>query len=420
MSFIFQSVFEIVREIFLLFHSMSAYLLLGFALAGFLKLLLPEKKLQAWLSRDNLASVVKAALIGAPLPICSCGVIPLSAHLRQSGVGRAATVSFLGSTPTSGVDSFFATYSMLGLPFALIRLMSSFIVGIFAGILSLIFNKEKQSPPIVFQGRLNQSGNESHSSVLAKIRGALQYGFFDLIGSVSKWILLGVTLGGVIAWALPPSFIEQFLGSLWLSYLIMLVIGTPIYVCSIGAIPIATALVMKGLSPGAALIFLIAGPATSMATIAFLWGQLGFKSLFLYILAIIIVSLGFGVGLDYGGAYFGYNATHMHTDLLPFYWNLFFTVVLGGLMFWNMIQTIFLRKRVSSEFNDGHKVMVIVPDMTCSQCQAKLEGAFSKNSQIKAARFNLEKKTIEIESELSASTIHDLIKAAGYSPQSKI
>ncbi len=281
---------------------MSPYLLLGFLAAGILNFLIPKDKIYKHFAGNNLKANFKAALFGVPLPICSCGVIPVAAYLRDKGAGKGATVSFLASTPTTGIDSIMATYSLLGPLFAIIRPVAALFAGIFGGTLTNITkNSHKPQKNLTSKGQSCSSCSTEKASspgIMAKIKNVFSYAFFDLVGDVGKWILLGILIGGLIGFLIPGDIIGKYLGTPLLAYPLMLLVSIPMYICATGSIPIAASLILKGMTPGAGLVFLIAGPATNVATLSFTGGKLGKKTLLMYLLSIVTTAVLFGLLLD--------------------------------------------------------------------------------------------------------------------------
>jgi len=296
---------DLLKEIWLISLQMSPYLLLGFAFAGVLKVLIPQSILLKHLSSNNISSVFKAAAIGVPLPLCSCGVIPVTSHLQKNGASKGATLSFLTSTPTTGIDSIMATYSLLGLPFTVIRILASFFIGILSGTIATIFDKTKKEEThnntAPCKNCCSSSIAEEQTTIptSSKIKEIFKYGFFELIEDSAGWLVIGLLTGGLISYFIPADFAQNYLGSPFLAYGLMLLIGLPMYVCATGTIPIASALIAKGMTPGAALVFLIAGPATNTATISFVASKLGKKSLIIYLGSIIFGAVLFGIILDF-------------------------------------------------------------------------------------------------------------------------
>ena len=244
------SIFEIILSTWRLFEKMAPYLLLGFFVAGLLRALLPEQMVVRHLSKKGFSSILKASLIGVPLPLCSCGVLPVATHLRKQGANNGAAVSFLVSTPSTGVDSLFASYALLGPIFAVIRPVYSLTAGVLAGLGTHSFGEYNE-----VQGGVKQKKLEDDQRFFQKFRGGMEYGFGNLIKDISKWLLIGVAIGGLINWGIPDGFAAQYLPRPILAYPAMILIGIPMYVCATGSIPIAAALVAKGISPRSGVCF---------------------------------------------------------------------------------------------------------------------------------------------------------------------
>ncbi|MDD4013995.1 MAG: SO_0444 family Cu/Zn efflux transporter [Candidatus Omnitrophica bacterium] len=309
-------IFGIVRESWTLLVRMAPYLLLGFGAAGVLHAFVDTAKITRHLGERSFTAVIKASLVGIPLPLCSCGVLPLAMSLKKEGASKGAVISFLISTPTTGVDSILATYSLLGWFFAAYRVLASFFTGVLAGVLANVFLGDEavgvlEPPKCKMCG--SGIGGEKHShSLLPKLKAAFEYAFVELIRDTGKWLIIGVLAGGAIAYFIPESFISTYMGSGLRSMLIMLAVGIPMYVCASASIPIAAVLMMKGLSPGAAFVFLLAGPATNAAGMALIGGQLGKKALAVYLFSITLCSLGFGYIMDLIGSVTGITFFSYH------------------------------------------------------------------------------------------------------------
>lgn len=283
-----------ILEIWQLVVAMSPYLLLGFVISGLLKVSVSENWLFKHLSGRKLSSVFKAGLIGTPLPLCSCSVIPVTAHFKRVGAGNGALLSFLTSAPTTSVTSMFATASLLSWPFAVLRVIAGFFIAVYAGVMGNLFVKDNYKNQDENPKCNCCSVNKQERSFISMLR----YAFIELVDDTGKWIMLGFILGGAISYFVPSYFVENYLGNPLISYSLMSVIGLPMYVCSTGSIPIVASLVLKGMSPGAGLVFLIAGPATNIATMSFVGGKLGKKTLLIYIFCLISGAVFFGAMLD--------------------------------------------------------------------------------------------------------------------------
>ena len=283
---------------------MSPYLLLGFFLAGLMHVFIPKALYSKYLSSNGIRSVIYAALLGIPLPLCSCGVIPTAMSLRKEGASKGATVSFLIATPQTGVDSIAATFSLMGLPFALIRPFVALFTALFGGLLVDKLDKEQPSVDTnnsasVSTATTTSSANASQQmSFVDKIKAALRYGFVDMMQDIGKWLVIGLLIAGLITVMVPDDFFQFFAGNSIMSILFVLVFSIPMYLCATGSIPIAVALMLKGLTPGAALVLLMAGPASNAASILVIGKVLGKKSMVLYLTSIVIGAVGFGLLID--------------------------------------------------------------------------------------------------------------------------
>ncbi|NQT23423.1 MAG: SO_0444 family Cu/Zn efflux transporter [Candidatus Omnitrophica bacterium] len=340
-----QIILGVIKEIYFLMNKMSVYLLFGFIFAGILHIFLKEGLISKHIGGNNLSSVVKASLFGIPLPLCSCGVLPAALALRKDGASKGAVLSFLISTPTTGVDSVLATYALLGGAFALYRVFASFVAGVFAGAFAnIIFKNEKPSVTPKENRKCAMCDSASHSevkhSILDKVKGVFSYAFGELLNSVGKWVILGIIIGGIISYFIPEEFVSRYLGSGILSMLIMLVIGIPMYVCSSGSIPIAAALMLKGMNPGAAFVFLLAGPATNSVALTVIAKEFGKKTVFIFLSAIIACSLLLGVLLNHLWKFFNINtiAYIAHKGMIPEWIQLSASIILLFFIILNAIK----------------------------------------------------------------------------------
>ncbi|MDD2717703.1 MAG: SO_0444 family Cu/Zn efflux transporter [Candidatus Wallbacteria bacterium] len=281
--------FELIK----LWCGMAPYLMLGMVIAGILKLLINEEFILRHLGKNRFIDVVKAAVIGVPLPVCSCGVIPLAQSLRKSGASVSATLSFMVSTPETGIDSILATYSLLGPLFAVFRPAAAFVSGILAGTVNSLVNPN--SAPPVKEVEKHCCCEERHADHCChernRFREFFSYTFIELPADMGKWLFFGMLLGALITTFIPADFGSLFTSYPFLDFLIVLAVAIPLYVCATGSIPIAYSLMLKGFSPGAALVFLIAGPATNSVTMTFVYKELGKKAFAVYIGVISFVAL---------------------------------------------------------------------------------------------------------------------------------
>ncbi|MFO8061871.1 MAG: SO_0444 family Cu/Zn efflux transporter [bacterium] len=394
---------------------MAPYLLLGYFIAGFLNLILSRDFVYKNLSGRGILSILKATLLGIPMPLCSCGVIPVSAHLEKQGASRGSVMSFLISTPTSGVDSIFATYALLGPFFALIRPIASFVGGITAGLVSNRVTREEKQETDTVAPVCDIAVEEESKSVLSKITNALRYGFFELVEDTSKWLIIGIIAGGLISFFVPVEFAQKYLSNGFISYPLMLLIAVPMYVCATGSIPIAAALILKGMSPGAGLIFLIAGPATNTATISFIAGKLGKKAVIIYLSTIMATAVIFALITD-----FFFASVLSNTDLTPGAMNMLplYLRNAAGIVLLVLLARVFLVRiigRMKSKTAGGEMYTQIkVSDMTCQHCVKTIKKALSEIEGIEDIVIDLDKGIVNIKGDFNRKKAEKVITEAGY------
>ena len=333
------------ENFFLLASAMSFYILLGLIIAGILKQIIPSDFVSKHLGKSSLGSVVKATIFGIPLPVCSCSVIPLAKSLQKEGASRGAVQSFLISTPITGVDSIMATYSFFGWFFTIYRVIVSVIIAIAVGIIeNLLGSKESKiekeecssscgcgitsEPKLKKQANFSLNPNASatatinsgltlqtkkeksdnccsprgccsnSSSKKFSIKGVFYYAFNTLFKDIAKPLLVGLVLGALFTTFLPKELLESIYSNKLLTYFMVLIVAMPLYVCATASLPIAGAFLLSGMSPGAAFVFLCAGPATNTVTMGVVAQMFGKKSLIIYVGSIAILSTIFGYIYD--------------------------------------------------------------------------------------------------------------------------
>lgn len=281
----------------------APFTLFGLLVAGLLYVYLPSDLVRRAMGGSGMGAAVRAAAIGAPLPLCSCGVIPVALYLRKEGAGRGAVQSFLISTPETGVDSISITYALMGPFMAVVRPVAAVITALAAGLGERLFGApEEPAQAARAEGGGCPSCAGRPDALLGRreagLAGALKYAFVVLARDLAPWLLLGLALSGVVSGLVPEGFFEKHLGRGIVPVLAMVIVSTPMYMCATGATPLAAALMAKGMGPGAALAFLLAGPATNVATITTVGKFLGRRSLVIYLTTIMGLSLLFGWALD--------------------------------------------------------------------------------------------------------------------------
>jgi len=285
-----------------LFFDASPYILFGVIVGGMLKMFLSTDYIARHLGKGRFLSVIKASLFGIPLPLCSCGVLPTAAALKKQGANNGATMAFLIATPESGVDSISITYALLDPLMAVARPVAALATALTAGCLENWFNSQKKhtKAPLAAQSfiPLPKQILSVQQSVAQRLVSGIWFALEDLWADLAAWFFLGVVLAGVITTLIPEEYISLYLGGGLSAMLLMLVFGVPLYICATASTPIAAALILKGVSPGAALVFLLVGPATNMASLSVLIGLLGKRATGLYLFAIAAVSVICGIVLD--------------------------------------------------------------------------------------------------------------------------
>jgi uncharacterized membrane protein YraQ (UPF0718 family) len=334
-----------MRDLFYSIYSLaldaSFWLVIGLIIGGVFKTLIPTEFLHKHLSKPGFSSIIKAAILGAPLPLCSCGVIPAAMGLRDAGASKSATTSFLVSTPETGVDSVFITYAMMGPFMAISRPIIALFSAITTGTLVNLFDTEddmvdkrsietsccssKKQPQETIQPNETDgccSKEEIKTeSYFSKIFSGVKYAFTNLLDEIIFWLAIGLLFAAIVQTFVPSDILIKY-GTGWTGMLVMLVVGIPMYVCATASTPIAAGFLMAGISPGAVIVFLMAGPATNMATLGIINQQMGKRTMLLYLLGIMSTSLLSGFAINWLVSSNEINITeHLkaHTGLIPFW-----------------------------------------------------------------------------------------------------
>ena len=415
---------QIFSEFINILNAMSPYLLLGFFIAGLLHAYVPKQAFSKHLSKPGFKSVFLSALFGIPLPLCSCGVIPTAMSLKKEGATNGATVSFLIATPQTGVDSILATYGVLGLPFAIVRPIVALIVGVVGG---LFVDKFSNSKEVIIEESATNCCCSSENHKQPKIVTALKYGFVDMLQDLGLWLTIGLVVAAAIT-AFVPSHIFEILGENYaLNILVVLLLSIPMYICSTGSIPIALSLLMKGISPGAALVFLMAGPATNVATLTVVKKVLGSRTTLLYLMSIMLGAIGFALFIDF---------------CLPNQW---FTSKLdaistsaqcnGGAAWWQIVSSVLFVVLLTSAYilricngnkqNHNHCKQdkechhksikqFKVKGMSCNHCKTNVEKAVLGVTNVTAVTVKLSDGTVEVEGNISVDDVCSAIRQLGF------
>jgi len=337
----------------------APWLLLGYFLAGVIKQLIPSSWVQSQLAGTGFTSIVKGAFIGAPLPLCSCGVIPTALAIRKAGASKGATSSFLVATPETGVDSISFSYAVLGPIFALARPISALLSAVVAGVLVRTFDVDDSLPQEETSScssccSSTESEPAASLSLGEKLVSSVQYGYGKMISDTAKWLTIGLVAATFITALVPQSFFLQW-GDGLLAMVIMVVVGLPMYICATASTPVAASLLFAGISPGAALVFMLTGPATNIATMGVIREQLGSRSLIAYMVGVIGSAIICGLVLNQLYQTFGWSLQLSLVDRADGFpvWRQLAAVLLCGLVLRVYFKPLFNRKLAAVEAEAG-------------------------------------------------------------------
>ncbi|MFB3890591.1 MAG: SO_0444 family Cu/Zn efflux transporter [Phycisphaerae bacterium] len=430
-QYLLQKAPDIPAHFWMALAEMAPYLLLGFLVAGILSVLISPAAVERHLGGRGLWPVLRAAGVGVPLPLCSCGVIPVAASLRRHGASRGATTAFLISTPQTGVDSIAVTYSMLGGVFAIFRPIAALISGVLGGSIVDLADKEQPRPA-------GTSANTCTDSCCAgehaggKIRRIFTYAFSTLPRDLAKALAVGLVVAALISALVPAgSFntsLQAGLGNWLLGMLIMMALGIPTYVCATASVPMAAAMIMTGVSPGAAFAFLVTGPATNAATIATVWKVMGPRTAVIYLLTIAASALAGGAFLD-GLVYFsgplaipftGHEGHHMGGAMASVgIFDHACAVALAAIIAVALVRGKVKAEQVASEEGIDTRgfdlARIDIAGMTCSHCASSVERALRETAGVEKAVVDLAAKLATVTGEgLQEDGLRQAVESLGY------
>ncbi len=391
---------------------MSPYLLLGFLIAGILSVVISPAAVERNLGGNGLFPIVKASLFGIPLPLCSCGVIPVATSLYKHGANRSATTSFLISTPQTGVDSILVTYSLLGPIFAIFRPIAALFAGIVGGLAVEISDHGSES-----KIKSTEITEQNDKSIFRRI---YEYGFIALPQDIGKTLILGIVVAAIISMVVPDDFFASYFGNGFVGLIIMMFAGIPIYVCATASVPIALALMIKGLSPGAAFVFLMTGPATNAATISTVWKILGKKTAFIYLGAVSGCSLVAGFFINLFSSEIG---SHIHNHdhwMMPVWFQITSSVLLLGILANSLLRLYFPSMFISGDSIEATQADLVlsVGGMTCNHCVNSVTTAISEVSNVAEVDVDLASGNTKIKcNDINIDEVVEAITASGYSAE---
>ena len=373
-------IYNYFNEVVFLFIMMAPYLMLGFIISGLLYIITSKEMISNNIGKPGLMSIIKASVLGVPMPLCSCGVIPVTTSIYKRGASKSAALSFLISTPQTGVDSIFITYSMMGLPFAIIRPLIALITGIIGGVFTEIFiEKDYES-----KSKIN------HAHDKKTISDGVKYAFITLPQDISLPLIQGILISGVISILVPADFFISYNLTGSVAMVLIALSSIPIYVCATASVPIAMTLISKGLDPGAALVFLMAGPATNIATINVIMKTMGKKLVNIYVITIFVSSMFFGtlinLFLNRDSLPMINQLHHHHFDIL--------SILSAAALLLICTNSIFISKKSQSfkeKINDPKAdLSLIIKGMTCNHCKETAEEAINSCDNVENLKINLE------------------------------
>lgn len=395
---------------------MAPYLLFGFLFAGILKVFFPQRLLTRYMGKSNALSSLNASLLGIPMPLCSCGVLPTGISLFRNGASRGSTNSFLISTPQTGVDSIIVTYSMLGLPLAIIRPLVALVTGFSGGILTNWLVKDKTAA--------GQTSAATSSESKKSLTYMFRYAYVEFLQDISQWLIIGLLMAALISVLIPDNFFSEHITSDWTGMFLILLASIPLYVCATASVPIAAVLLMKGLPPGAILVFLMAGPATNIATITVLLKTLGRQTTLIYLGTIVIGALLFGylINLMPRDWFAPMMAGDHHHELLPKWFSIASAIMLVLLVINGYFQKYFI-KQTPPEMQDPNEssVQIKVTGMDCNHCKNSVELNLKKIDHIEKVTADLQSQTVHIEGkDVDLEKVKDTIESLGYKFEGKL
>jgi uncharacterized membrane protein YraQ (UPF0718 family)/copper chaperone CopZ len=409
-------------------NEMSPYILLGFLFAGMLHAFVRPDVMSRHFAGNGFWQSLKAALLGVPLPLCSCGVLPTAIALRRNGASTAATTSFLIATPQTGVDSIAATYSLLGLGFAILRPIAAFLTAVCGGCLMGKLTHEDDIPaaenlPEEHDDCCDGEDDcrERGGSFGSRCLEMLHYGFIGMVGSVGKWLVIGLVIAALITVLVPDDLFVGMAQYPLLAMIAVVIIAVPMYVCATGSIPIALSLMLKGLTPGVAFVFLMAGPAVNFASYTLLSRTLGRQNTLLYIAIIALSAIGIGLVVDclLPAQWFvpQLQTTMMcchHEAASRSTFDSICSIVLGMLLIYSLLIRPRLHQHRHAHASASAVKQYRIEGMMCSHCQAKVEQGIGALEGVTSVTVDLDKGLASVEGAVSAEAVAKAVNALGY------
>ena len=405
---------EIAGKSWQVLGEMAPYLLVGFGVAGILSVLVSPETVERHLGGGGLWPVVKATLFGIPLPLCSCGVIPVAASLRRHGATRGATASFLLSTPQTGVDSIMVTLGLLGPAFAIFRPVVALITGLVGG--SIVAAADRHDGA-------NISGTERCQDACCTDREsgnravrAIRYAFVSLPQDIGRALLVGILIAGLISALMPGDFLAGVIGTGIGAMLVMIALGMPVYVCATASVPVAAALIVKGVTPGAAFVFLMTGPATNAAAIATVWKIMGRRTALIYMGTVAVCALLAGVALDSVLSANGLAVQASMGWMLPGYAKTASAVLLLATLAIALLRGGHATHEHGAALGDSEQATTLtIGGMTCTHCRDSVRRALMECEGVDSVQVDLKSGVATVAGEgLATESLAAAVDSLGY------
>lgn len=410
---------EYINALIVMLNGMSPYLVLGFLIAGVLHAFVPSAIYSRYLAGTGVKSVLTAAAIGVPLPLCSCGVLPTAVSLRRNGASRASTTSFLIATPQTGVDSIAATYSMMGLPFAILRPIAALVTAMLGGtVLGALESRGKLDGETSNDDIDQPDASTLPSTFWGKVVETLRYGLVEMMQNIGRWLVIGLVVATLITVWVPDNFFTTYASNHFINMLVVVAIAVPMYVCATGSIPIAAALMMKGLSPGCALVMLMAGPAANVASMLVVGRAMGRRAAAVYLASIVAGAMGFGLIIDYWPGLQDIFTSAIpecmkcHTKVtswLNIACSLLLVVMIACGFFSKYMKSYLLTKNKTNKMKEFK-----IKGMMCNHCKMNVENGLAAVEGVEKVTVDLAKGVAYVEGTATDEVIKAKVTALGY------
>ena len=403
---------EFIESVSALFIEIAPYLILGFLISGVLYLFTSKEMIANNVGTPGFMSVLKASILGVPMPLCSCGVIPVATSMYKRGASKGATLSFLISTPQTGIDSMLITLNQMGLQFAIIRPIIALITGIIGG----LFGDWGGETDYQTKNKIN------HSHKSKTLMDGLKYSFITLPQDLINPFMKGLIISGIIAILLPEGFfIKNNLTGIT-GMIVIALASVPMYVCATASVPIAMSLIIQGgLEPGAAFVFLMAGPATNAATISVIMNSLGKKIVYIYVSVIFVSAIIFGLIINQYQHLITLPNHLSHNHSHNMFWNIFsdISVFIMLIITWYTIIGSYFIKQSSSKESDqikNYDLTLIIKGMTCNHCKETATNAIEDCQGVEKVEVDLDSGKAMVHGKLiDEQEIIESINSVGFS-----